>query len=109
MASGIAAAHDRGAEAVATTAGPSGTVAARQPLPRPAKEADSLVREGVARAEAAERLAGSWPADELRAAQLWWVQRMPKRSWDDHHPSAVLRVLEAALAIAEPLLADDQD
>lgn len=85
----------------------SGTVATLQPRPGPVEEADRLVREGVPRSEAASRLAEAWSEQELRAAQLWWVRRMPKRHWDDHHPSAVLRLLEAALAIAAPLLPDD--
>lgn len=84
----------------------SGTVAALQPRPGPVDEADRMVRDGVDRAEAVRRLADVWPGGDLRAAQLWWVRRMPKRSWDDHHPSAVLRILEAAVAVAEPLTAE---
>lgn len=82
----------------------SGTVAALQPRPASVDEADRLVAQRVARPEAAKRLADSFPAEDLRAAQLWWVRRMPKRQWDDHHPAAVLRVLETALAISDPLL-----
>lgn len=75
-----------------------GTVAAAQPVPAPVQDAVNMVEDGVALPEAIERLAAGASVDELRDAQLWWVRRMPKESWDDHEAGAVLRVLERALA-----------
>lgn len=75
-----------------------GTVASAQPVPATVQDAVNMVEDGVALPEAIERLAAGASVDELRDAQLWWVRRMPKESWDDHEAGAVLRVLERALA-----------
>lgn len=85
-----------------------GTVAAARPVPPPVQEAVRLVEVGVALPEAVERLAAGASVDELRDAQLWWVRRMPKESWDDHEAGAILWVLERALASVDSLVTDRQ-
>lgn len=83
-----------------------GTVAAAEPVPPPVQEAVRLLEDGVGLPEAIDRLTAGASVDELRTAQLWWVRRMPKESWDDHEAGAVLRVLERALANINSLVTD---
>lgn len=83
-----------------------GTVAAARPVPPPVQDAVRMVEDGVAPPEAIGRLAAGASVEELRAAQLWWVRRMPKESWDDHEAGAVLRVLERALASVDSLVTE---
>lgn len=83
-----------------------GTVAAARPVPPPVQDAVRMVEDGVAPPEAIERLAAGASVEDLRTAQLWWVRRMPKESWDDHEASAVLRVLERALASVDSLVTE---
>lgn len=81
-----------------------GTVAAQVPASPIVEEARRLVDDGVAPDQAIRQLAGAHTGEELRAAWLWWVRRMPKRSWDDHRASAVLQLLERARSAADPKL-----
>ena len=74
-----------------------GTVAAIQPPPPLVEAALGLIEEGLGPAEAAEALAEGAKAQDLRAAQRWWVRRVPRHSWKDHEAGAVLRALELAL------------
>lgn len=83
-----------------------GTVAAARPVPAPVQEAVRMVEEGTAFPEAIERLAAGASVEELRDAQLWWVRRMPKATWNDHEAGAVLRVLERALASVDSLVTE---
>ena len=87
-----------------TTAPPPGTVAAKLLPPHAVQEARRLQAEGVRAAEGAERLAGRFGADELRDARDWWVRRMPRNRWDDPTPTAILRMLEMALATVDELV-----
>lgn len=87
-----------------TTTAPPGTVAAILPAPDAVAEARRLQSDGVTVAEAAERLAGLFAADDLRAARDWWVRRMPRRGWDDPTPTIVLRILESALMAVDGLV-----
>lgn len=81
-----------------------GTVARATPPPRPVEEALRLVDEGEKPAEVSRRLAGSFGVEDLRAAQIWWVRRMPKVRWNDHRAGAVLRALEEAVKHLDPKL-----
>ncbi|HEX2153047.1 MAG TPA: hypothetical protein VHL52_03615 [Acidimicrobiia bacterium] len=81
-----------------------GTVAALHPRPEAVEEAVRLVGAGTERTDAVRGLVESFSADELNAAWLWWVRRMPAESWDDYRPGAVLNLLEVALAEADPLV-----
>lgn len=81
-----------------------GTVEALHPQPEAVEQAIRLMAESQSRPDAIRRLANSFSAEDLNAAWLWWVRRMPGERWDDFRPSAVLRLLEAALAEADPLV-----
>lgn len=86
-----------------------GTVAALHPPPPLVEEAVALIEEGVDPLAAAQRLATRAEAVELRSAHRWWVRRVPRQSWDDHHAGAVLRALEMALARTNGLVTARSD
>lgn len=86
-----------------------GTVAAIQPPPPLVEAVVGLIEGGMGPAEAAETLAEGEKAQDLRAAQLWWVRRVPRHSWKDHHAGAVLRALELALDRTNSLVPERPD
>lgn len=81
-----------------------GTVAGSLPPPQPVVDALRMIDGGEVPSSAVDRLSNTHPVDALRAAQLWWVRRMPKARWNDHRASTVLRVLEEAVKAVEPKL-----
>lgn len=82
-----------------------GTVAGSLPPPEPVADALRMIDGGEVPSSMIDWLSDAYPVDALRAAQLWWVRRMPKARWDDHRASTVLRVLEEAVKAVDPKLA----
>ena len=65
------------------------------------EHAHDLVAAGVPRQEAATKLAALAPdRQSLQGAHVSWVRRMHRLPTDDYDATNVLRLLEAALAVA---------